>query len=177
MARERETSIPEGPRTYQTAWPVQGETAEWPCVTAESWLEREADVHAAMEEDEERDGPSTAGTLRAIAGEIRRLRRDVHLWSEQATRLTTERETLAKESAEWEQRARKTLWLRHGCDVMALYGDDGEMQCNRCMADFKREEWSALEMRLFRAALARQSASSLAAGDAGADERREETHG
>lgn len=30
------------------------------------------------------------------------------------------------------------LWLRHGCPISALYGDDGEMQCNKCGIDFKR---------------------------------------
>ena len=32
---------------------------------------------------------------------------------------------------------RELLWLRHGC--MGLYGDDGEMQCNSCIIDFKRD--------------------------------------
>jgi hypothetical protein len=30
------------------------------------------------------------------------------------------------------------LWLRHGCNIAGLYGDDGEMQCGRCLIDFKR---------------------------------------
>lgn len=34
---------------------------------------------------------------------------------------------------------RELLWYRHGCDHHALYGDDGEMQCNQCMIDFKRD--------------------------------------
>ena len=33
---------------------------------------------------------------------------------------------------------RELLWLRHGCPMPALYGDDGEMQCSSCMVDFKR---------------------------------------
>ncbi len=35
---------------------------------------------------------------------------------------------------------RELLWLRHGCPMEGLYGDDGEMQCNSpcCMLDFKR---------------------------------------
>ena len=33
---------------------------------------------------------------------------------------------------------RKLLWLRHGCSMHFLYGDDGEMQCSRCLLDFKR---------------------------------------
>ena len=32
---------------------------------------------------------------------------------------------------------RKLLWVRHGCRE-GLYGDDGEMQCNKCVIDFKR---------------------------------------
>ena len=34
---------------------------------------------------------------------------------------------------------RRLLWLRHGCDLLALYGDDGEMQCALCQIDFKRD--------------------------------------
>lgn len=40
-----------------------------------------------------------------------------------------------------EQRLRTEWWLGHGCPFGALYGDDGEMQCNAltCMKDFKRD--------------------------------------
>ena len=34
---------------------------------------------------------------------------------------------------------REMLWLRHGCEVGTLYGDDGEMQCSHCMIDFRRD--------------------------------------
>jgi DNA-binding GntR family transcriptional regulator len=44
-------------------------------------------------------------------------------------------------------RLRKLLWLRHGCPVSALYGDDGEMQCNSCGLDFKRMSVTAIEQR------------------------------
>jgi hypothetical protein len=42
--------------------------------------------------------------------------------------------------AESETILRRLLWLRHGCSFAALYGDDGEMQCNAagCRMDFKR---------------------------------------
>lgn len=33
---------------------------------------------------------------------------------------------------------RQMLWLRHGCEISALYGDDGELQCSECGVDFKR---------------------------------------
>lgn len=33
---------------------------------------------------------------------------------------------------------RRLLWLRHGCFISALYGDDGEMSCGACIIDFKR---------------------------------------
>ncbi len=36
------------------------------------------------------------------------------------------------------QQLRRLLWLRHGCGISALYGDDGEMQCSACGVDFKR---------------------------------------
>lgn len=36
---------------------------------------------------------------------------------------------------------RKQLWLTHGCSFHCLYGDDGEMQCNRKpFIDFKRDD-------------------------------------
>ena len=48
----------------------------------------------------------------------------------------------------WEQRARTGLWLTHGCPYHALYGDDGEMQCNNGarhgLLDFKRDPWYTL---------------------------------
>ena len=38
---------------------------------------------------------------------------------------------------------REILWLRHGCT--GLYGDDGEMQCGRCVIDFKRDSVNKIE--------------------------------
>jgi len=56
---------------------------------------------------------------------------------------------------------RRLLWLRHGCGIHALYGDDGEMQCSTCCIDFKRdpveeieERWRSAGERAVRAALA-----------------------
>lgn len=40
-----------------------------------------------------------------------------------------------------DQKWRQLLWLRHGCDLTSLYGDDGEMQCNHCVIDFKRDSF------------------------------------
>lgn len=34
---------------------------------------------------------------------------------------------------------RELLWIRHGCEISGLYGDDGEQQCGRCLIDFKRD--------------------------------------
>jgi len=42
---------------------------------------------------------------------------------------------------------RRLLWLRHGCPFPALYGDDGEMQCNVCMLDFKRDSAKRIERK------------------------------
>lgn len=46
-----------------------------------------------------------------------------------------------------EERLRRLLWLRHGCPINNLYGDDGEMQCNFCMIDFKRDTPEEMELR------------------------------
>ena len=43
---------------------------------------------------------------------------------------------------------RELLWLRHGCTGVALYGDDGEMQCNSCRIDFRRDNANFIEKRL-----------------------------
>lgn len=53
---------------------------------------------------------------------------------------------------EREEEARRTLWLGHGCDIAALYGDDGEMQCNalHCFKDFRREPLSELIAHTFK---------------------------
>ena len=40
---------------------------------------------------------------------------------------------------------RKTLWLGHGCTISALYGDDGERQCNSCRIDFRRDSFDRIE--------------------------------
>jgi hypothetical protein len=45
---------------------------------------------------------------------------------------------------------RQLLWLRHGCPITALYGDDGEMQCNRCRIDFKRDSAADILARFER---------------------------
>jgi hypothetical protein len=42
---------------------------------------------------------------------------------------------------------RKLLFLRHGCSFDSLYGDDGEMQCNKCLIDFKRFSAKEIEDR------------------------------
>lgn len=48
---------------------------------------------------------------------------------------------------------RRLLWLYHGCPSPALYGDDGEMQCNNfevhgTTMDFKRDTVEMLEEKL-----------------------------
>lgn len=48
--------------------------------------------------------------------------------------------------AQVERELRRTLWLNHGC--VALYGDDGEMQCGDCLTDFKREALSELFVKV-----------------------------
>jgi hypothetical protein len=42
------------------------------------------------------------------------------------------------------------LWRNHGCPIEALYGDDGKMDCNKCLIDFKALSFSQIEERLFR---------------------------
>jgi hypothetical protein len=74
------------------------------------------------------------------------------------------------EIAAWEMRARRTLWLNHGCERRYVYGDDGEMQCNNGTAhpgvwDFKRTSWDEIE-QAFVAALAMRLSAERGALDA-----------
>lgn len=55
--------------------------------------------------------------------------------------------SVVKDLQESEFSLRRMLWLRHGCPLSALYGDDGEMQCNACMIDFRREAAFEIERR------------------------------
>ena len=50
---------------------------------------------------------------------------------------------------------RQLLWLRHGCPIHALYGDDGEMQCGQCLIDFKRNTAEQIEARFSLLAMKR----------------------
>ena len=45
---------------------------------------------------------------------------------------------------------RRLLWIRHGCPFSALYGDDGEMQCGKCVIDFKRTSAELIEKRFMK---------------------------
>ena len=49
---------------------------------------------------------------------------------------------------------RHTWWLNHG-HFGALYGDDGEMQCSICPADYKRDRLEDLRVKTTAAAVAR----------------------
>ena len=42
---------------------------------------------------------------------------------------------------------RELLWLRHGCEITSLYGDDGQMQCGLCMIDFKVDSAESIKNR------------------------------
>lgn len=43
---------------------------------------------------------------------------------------------------------RKLLWLMHHDHFQYLYGDDGELQCAKCMIDFKRDSVKKIISRL-----------------------------
>lgn len=65
---------------------------------------------------------------------------------------------------------RRAWWLSHGCGATALYGDDGEMACNQCGADFLR--WAPNDIsarikneRMLGAARAAPASPSIAPGE------------
>lgn len=49
-----------------------------------------------------------------------------------------------------ELKLRRLLWFHHGCPISALYGDDGEMQCNHPThkIDFLRDPVELIEYKL-----------------------------
>jgi hypothetical protein len=64
--------------------------------------------------------------------------------------IDVERACAEAPETDWvEQRLRTEWWLSHGCPFAALYGDDGEMQCNNIarhgLRDFKRDDLLALK--------------------------------
>lgn len=54
---------------------------------------------------------------------------------------------------------RRLLAVRHGCPPGALYGDDGELFCNACMIDFRREPVERIAARFTARGLARRGES------------------
>lgn len=42
---------------------------------------------------------------------------------------------------------RELLWSAHSCSPQYQYGDDGEMQCQACVLDFKRDSVKVIEHR------------------------------
>lgn len=60
---------------------------------------------------------------------------------------------------------RRGWWLSHGCSGVALYGDDGEMQCHDCRIDFRRYAPREIEIGIKNARLLARS--PLPDGDAG----------
>ena len=52
--------------------------------------------------------------------------------------------SLAKDQEIFE--LRKLLWIWHGHTTF-LYGDDGEMQCGKCMLDFRRDSIEKIVVR------------------------------
>jgi hypothetical protein len=75
------------------------------------------------------------------------------------TALRADRDRLRAEMRE----LRESWWLSHGCSFGALYGDDGEMNCGNCLADFKRLSGRDIAARLRNAALLRRSSSPSSA--------------
>lgn len=47
-----------------------------------------------------------------------------------------------------ESKLRELLWLRHGCPITMLYGDDGNMQCSKCGIDFLHDSVASIESHL-----------------------------
>ena len=69
---------------------------------------------------------------------------------------------------EIETALRREWWINHGHGYLALYGDDGEMQCAACLADFKRqpleELWPLVILRRQQRAASQIADAAVLAG-------------
>lgn len=65
---------------------------------------------------------------------------------------------------EIERNLRREWWGNHGHDFNRLYGDDGEMQCSACPADFKRDPLDDLWDKVWFARAQRGQQALKAAG-------------
>jgi len=52
-----------------------------------------------------------------------------------------------REALEENQIMRELLWVNHGCPSSAMYGDDGKMDCNACVFDFKNGDMKVFAER------------------------------
>ncbi len=80
--------------------------------------------------------------------DLARLPGAVHVANE-ALRGTSKRCFSLRES---DMRLRRLLWEHHASGH-GLYGDDGEMQCNTCLLDFKRDSIEQIESVFLQARL------------------------
>lgn len=69
-------------------------------------------------------------------------------WADDRAGLERRSLKLQEENAQLEALLRKDWWLNHGHGYGYLYGDDGEMQCHACSADFKRDPIAQLGARV-----------------------------
>ncbi len=69
----------------------------------------------------------------------------IEAWQERCSILSEQMEKDSESINSENRKLRTLLWINHGCDFAALYGDDGEMQCHRCMIDFKRDSIELME--------------------------------
>ncbi len=79
------------PRTYQSAWQWNDDGTS-KLMTAEEWLDEEADVDASINEGGPRQdaGPNRGGILRTIAKEIATLRSERTQLANECTRLAAQ---------------------------------------------------------------------------------------
>lgn len=60
---------------------------------------------------------------------------------------------------------RRLLATGHGCPIMALYGDDGELSCSSCGIDFKRMSARDIESQLIAFARVKMENPTARPGD------------
>jgi len=84
----------------------------------------------------------------ALLGELARQQTEMDSLSKAITHMQAISTTQVEQYRALEGEYRKVLWLGHGCAIVGLYGDDGEMQCSQGRyhkpLDFKRDSLTLL---------------------------------
>lgn len=130
---------------------------KWACPDADAMTLYLGSILAGIAEEWNKNPPENGFTHALDFPGIGRLQIDIRKIegksvAESLLDVTQRLEDAERKARALEHKLREALWYRHGCTA-ALYGDDGEMQCNACFIDFKRMSIDEIETRLLKLAI------------------------